>query len=69
MTSILSPQKWVFNVTNSNDIILANKNIFSIFWPFLKSASNFEQFEKKNEPHRWCISEIVDCKKRGYLNA
>ena len=47
MTSILSPQKWVFNVTNSNDIILEKKNIFSIFSPFLKSASNFEQFEKK----------------------
>ena len=36
---------------------------------FLKATSNFEHFEKKGEPHRWFISEVIDCKKRGYINA
>ena len=31
----------------------------------LTSASNFEHFEKKCVPHRLCISEIRDCKRRG----
>ena len=28
--------------------------------PFLKCFSNFERFEKKDDPHRICISEITD---------
>ena len=36
---------------------------------FLKSTSSFEHFEKKDEPHRWFISEVIDCKERGYVNA
>ena len=28
--------------------------------PFLKSILNFEYFEKKEDPHRFCISEITD---------
>ena len=39
------------------------------FSRLLKSASNFEHFEKKDEPNSWCIYGIIDCKKRGYLNA
>ena len=39
------------------------------FSGFLKSTSNFEDFEKMDELHSWCISEIIDCKKRGYLNS
>ena len=27
---------------------------------FLKSRLNFEYFEKKGDPHRFCISEITD---------
>ena len=27
---------------------------------FLKSWLNFEYFEKKDDPHRFCISEITD---------
>ena len=33
------------------------------------STSKFEHFEKKDEALSWFISKIVDCKKRGYLNA
>ena len=28
----------------------------------------FEDFGKKDEPHSWCISEIIDSEKRDYLN-
>ena len=27
---------------------------------FLKSRLNFKYFEKKDDPHRFCISEITD---------
>ena len=32
---------------------------------FLKSILNFEHFQRKVDPHNWCISEITDSKKRG----
>ena len=31
----------------------------------LKSPSNLKHFEKKDEPHRLCISRISYCKKDG----
>ena len=31
-----------------------------IFAEFLKSAWNYEPFEKKDDPHSYCISEITD---------
>ena len=37
------------------------QKIFSQFLSvFLKSRLNFEYFEKKDDPHRFCISEIRD---------
>ena len=30
---------------------------------------NLKHFEKNIEPHNLSISEIIDSKKRGYLNA
>ena len=32
-----------------------------LFAPFVKSKSNFEHFEKKDDPHTLCISDIRDC--------
>ena len=32
---------------------------------FLKSDSNFEHFEKKDDPESLCISEIRNCERRG----
>ena len=69
MTSILSQQKWVFNASNSNAIICKSKNICSVFLSISAICKTFEYFEKKEEPQRWFVSEIIDCKKRGYLNA
>ena len=45
------------------------QKVFSDFFAaFLKSKSNFEDFEKIDESHSLCISEIMDCERRGYLN-
>ena len=39
------------------------------FSAFLKSKLNFEDFQKKkDEPHSWCISEIMDSEKPGKIN-
>ena len=37
------------------------QNFFARFFAaFLKSRLNFEHFEKKDDPHSFCISEITD---------
>ena len=40
-----------------------SKNFSEFFAAFLKPKLNFENFEKKDDLHSFCISEIVDCKK------
>ena len=46
------------------------EKIFSDFLSeFPKSPQNLVYFEKNDEPQRLFVSEIIDCKKRGYLNA
>ena len=45
-------------------IYLRNKNFFSIFLSIFEIYIKFELFEKKDEPHTWCISEIGDSEKR-----
>ena len=48
----------------------AKPKLFSqLFSAFLKAKSIFQHFEYQSEPHSWCTSEILDCKKGGYLNA
>ena len=45
------------------------QKIFSGFWiAFLKGAWNLEHFQKKDEYPSLTISEIIDAKRRGYLN-
>ena len=40
-------------------ILSRKQKIFSEFFSeFLKSRLNFKHFEKKDDPHRFCISEI-----------
>ena len=34
---------------------------------FLKPKPNFKHFLKIDESHSFCIFEIIDCKRRGYL--
>ena len=38
------------------------KSFAHFFAAFLKSAMNFKYFEKKDDRHRFCISEIADSK-------
>ena len=46
---------------NFRCIYLKNKTIFLIFFlVFSESALNFEHFQKKDDPHSLCISEISD---------
>ena len=46
-----------------------NQNQFSDFFSaFPESTSNLDYLEKKDESQRLFVLEIIDCKKRGYLN-
>ena len=49
------------NLTQPIQILLSQKlNTFSeFFFGFLKATLNFEHFEKKDDPHSRCISEIT----------
>ena len=45
------------------------KSFWLIFLAFLESILNFQCSEKKNEPHRSNISEVIDSERCAYLNA
>ena len=44
------------------------KTFSGFFIEFLKSAWNWEHFQKKDEFSSLIISEIIDAERRGYLN-
>ena len=42
-------------------LLSQKQNIFSGFFSlFFEYAFNFEHFQKKDDPHSLCISEIID---------
>ena len=41
------------------------KMLSEFFFAFSKSRLNFKHFQKKDDPHSWCIFELTDCEKRG----
>ena len=42
------------------------QNNFSLFFsPFFESALNFKRFQKKDDPHSLCISEITENERRA----
>ena len=42
------------------------QNIFTeFFWEFFDSALNFEHFQRKDDPHSLCISEIIEHERRA----
>ena len=45
-----------------------SNNIFEFFIAFLELTSDFEHFEKEDEPQSLSISESMDSEKRVYLN-
>ena len=44
------------------------KSFYQNFGTFLKFTSNFEQFEKKNDSHSICISEITYWQRGDQIN-
>ena len=44
------------------------KTFYRVFIPFLKSTSNSEYFEKKDDSYSLGISDIIDCGIGGQLN-
>ena len=53
------------NLTQHIQILLSQKReTFSHFFPaFLKSTLDFAHFQKKDDPHSRCISQITDSEK------
>ena len=41
------------------------KSFAQFFVPFLHYQSNFKHFEKKDDRHSSCISEVTDCESLG----
>ena len=56
--SLNSKDKWMlkFQIHLSQK----KKNFSQFISPFFESAFNFEHFQKKDDPHSLCISEIID---------
>ena len=69
MASILPQEKGVINATSSNRAISKSEKNFWIFFCISGIYIKFEILWKKDEPQRWFVAEIMDCKKRGSLNA
>ena len=69
MTSILSQSKRVLNATNSNAIISKSKNIFWTIFCISEIYIKRQILSKKDQAGRLFVSEIIDCKRRLYLNA
>ena len=44
------------------------KNFSNSFVSLLESTSNFKHFEKKEDRHRYFISDITDCQRLGKTN-
>ena len=56
---------WNLQVLHQMQLSKNLKTFSHFFCPFLKSSSNFEHFEQKDDIHRQCISEIIDCQRYG----
>ena len=46
------------------DLSQKENNLCQFFSPFFESGLNFEHFQKKDDPHSLCISEITDHERR-----
>ena len=51
--------------TADNKCFLLNRDNWSQQFAFCKFRFNFENLQKKDDPHSWCIFELMDSKKRG----
>ena len=48
------------------ELPLKPKTFSEFFVPFLESTSNFKHLEKKDDGHRYFITEITDSERVGY---
>ena len=57
------------NLTQQTQMQLSQKQkSFSEFaFAFSKAKSNFEHFQKKDDPRYWCICQITHSEKRGEI--
>ena len=61
--SLNSKDKWMQNIQMH---LFQKQNIFSEFFlRFSEPGLNFEHFQKKDDPHSLCISEITDHERRA----
>ena len=61
--SLISRDNWMETIQMH---LSQKQNIFSEFFSaFFESALNFEHFQKKDDPHSLCISEITDDERRA----
>ena len=65
MTSILFLIEAILTQPIQMQLCQKQKSFFQSFSAVLKSKLSFEYFHKRNDPHGWCISEIIDSEKRG----
>ena len=60
--SLNSKEQWMQTI--QMHLSQKEKNFSEFFSPFFESALNFEHFQKKDDPHSLCISEITDHERR-----
>ena len=65
----LSVKSEFFTQPIQNHLSLKLKRFAQFLSAYPQAASNLEHFEKRDEPHSWCTSEIIDCKMCDYWNA
>ena len=60
--SLNNKDKWMQKF--QRDLSQKENNFSEFFSPFFESSLNFEHFQKKDDPHSLCISEITDHERR-----
>ena len=68
MTSIPAAISRIYRNIFKTPLSQKQKTFSEFFIAFLKCAWNLEHFPKKDEYPSLIISEIIDAKRRGYLN-
>ena len=68
MTSIPAARCRIFSQQFETPLSQKQKTFSGFFIAFLKCAWNLERFQKEDDYPSLIISELIDAKRRGYLN-
>ena len=68
MTSIPTAISRIYRKNFKRHYLRIKRLFQGFFFAFLKCAWNLEHFPKKDEYPSLIISELIDAKRRGYLN-